>query len=274
MKRVLLALIAGLLTFSGVYGMAASLNLTTDSLGAATTTVAACQAAALNASYTSTYSAAAPGYTVGTVTVSGLAATCYSKPFKVTLAGAAGASLGESTGTTPAIGTTTSADVTASVNANERIYLKFDLSACAPAVPASAIVRLATLRLYLTALPATCRTLDLFPVTATWTETLITWNNQPFGTSLNNPVTGARTASFTVGSAVGCQNQVTGTYVTGPTVTTDVASFVSGGSTNFGWMIRDDGEGAAPTRTTSFSTKELGTVAQEPQLVVTYATVP
>ena len=106
MKRLVGAVLAGLLTFGLVLGMAASLNLTSDSLGSATTTVAACQAGALNATYTSTYSAAAPGYTVGTVTITGLAATCYSKPYKVTLSGAAGASLGEATGTTPAAGTT------------------------------------------------------------------------------------------------------------------------------------------------------------------------
>lgn len=105
MKRVLTALIGGAITFSVVFGLAASLNLTTDSLGASTTTVAACQATALNAAYTSTYSATAPGYTVGTVTITGLAATCYSKAYKVTLSGAAGASLGEATGTTPAVGT-------------------------------------------------------------------------------------------------------------------------------------------------------------------------
>jgi len=116
-RRVLAAVIAGLLTFSVVYGLAASLNLTSDGLGAATTTVAACQAATLNATYTSTYSATAPGYTVGTVTVTGLAATCYSKAYKVTLSGAAGASLGESTGTTPASGTSFSAAFAPAVTA-------------------------------------------------------------------------------------------------------------------------------------------------------------
>ena len=60
----------------------------------------------------------------------------------------------------------------------------------------------------------------------------------------------------------------------GGTVTSDVASFVSGASSNFGWMIRDDVEGSATTRTATFAAKELGTVAQEPQLVVTYVTVP
>ncbi len=96
------------MTFGLVFGLAASLNLTSDSLGSATTTVAACQAGALNATYTSAYSAAAPGpgYTVGTVTITGMAATCFSKPYRVTLSGAAGVSLGEATGTTPGVGTT------------------------------------------------------------------------------------------------------------------------------------------------------------------------
>ena len=39
-------------------------------------------------------------------------------------------------------------------------------------------------------------------------------------------------------------------------------------------MIRDDAEGSATTRTATFSAKELGTVAQEPQLVITYVLVP
>jgi hypothetical protein len=60
----------------------------------------------------------------------------------------------------------------------------------------------------------------------------------------------------------------------GGTVTTDVASFVSGGASNFGWMLRDDVEGSSTTRTVTVSSKQLGTIAQEPQLVVTYVAVP
>ena len=171
-------------------------------------------------------------------------------------------------------GAITTLTVSSGSGINQRIYLKFDLTVCSPAIPASAVVRLATLRLFMTAVPAACRTLDLFPATVAWTETAITWNNQPFGTTINNPATGSRTGSFSVGTPVGCQNQTTGSYIAGGTVTSDVASLVSGGSTNLGWMIRDDAEGAATTRTATFSAKELGTVAQEPQLVITYVTVP
>jgi hypothetical protein len=111
------AALAGLVTFGGVYGLAASLNLTTDSLGSAQTVVAACQATAMNATYSSSYSASAPGYTVGTVTVTGLAAGCYSKAYKITLSGAANASLGEATGTTPSSGTSFAATFSPAVNA-------------------------------------------------------------------------------------------------------------------------------------------------------------
>ena len=117
MKRVLAALFAGLITFGGIYGLAASLNLTSDSLGAGTATVAACQAGALNATYTTSYSATAPGYTVGTVTVTGLAASCYTKAYKITLSGAGSVSLGEATGTTPAAGTSFAAAFAPAVSA-------------------------------------------------------------------------------------------------------------------------------------------------------------
>jgi hypothetical protein len=45
---------------------------------------------------------------------------------------------------------------------------------------------------------------------------------------------------------------------------------VAGAATNFGWMIRDDVEGSASARASTYSTKNLGTLAQSPQLVVTY----
>ena len=117
MKRVLVVAVAGVLTFGAVYGFAASLNLTTESLGAADTTVAACQASQLTATYTSSYSSTVPGYAVGTVTVTGLAATCYSKAYRITLSGSGNTSLGEATGTTPATGTSFSATFSPALNA-------------------------------------------------------------------------------------------------------------------------------------------------------------
>ena len=176
---------------------------------------------------------------------------------------------------TPAgnFGALTTLTVSSGSAVNQRTYLRFDLTVCTPAIPASATVRLATLRLYMTAVPAACRVLDIFPATVAWGETTLTWNNQPFGTTINNPPTASRTGTSSVGTPAGCQNQAAG-YVVGGTVTADVAAFVAGGATNFGWMIRDDTEGSATTRTATFTAKELGTIVQEPQLVVTYVTVP
>ncbi len=170
-------------------------------------------------------------------------------------------------------GTSTTNDVASASSANRRLYLRFNLATCSPAIPASAVIRVATLRLYASTVATACRTLDIFRVTATWTESGATWNNQPFGTAINNPASGSRTDSFDVGTTTGCANIGTG-YVTGADVTTDVAAFVSGSATNYGWMIRDDSEGSATARTTTSSAKDLGTLARAPQLIVAYVAVP
>jgi hypothetical protein len=169
-------------------------------------------------------------------------------------------------------GTQTTNDVASLLTGNRRLYIRFDLTVCSPAIPATATVRLATLRMYASALPATCETNDVFPVTSTWTEAAITWNNQPFGTTLNNPPTASRTTSFSTGTLGGCQFTAAG--FTSATVTADVAAWIAGSATNFGWMLRDDTENSAVVRTTTFSAKNLNTPAQVPELVVSYVTVP
>jgi hypothetical protein len=119
MKRALTALLVGAAVFAGVYGFAASLSVSSQSLGAGTTSVSACQSATLTASYAVAYDSTIPGYKVGQVTVSGLdtsAGHCASKAFKVTLTGpgASNASLAEVTGTTPSSGSSFNADFTSS----------------------------------------------------------------------------------------------------------------------------------------------------------------
>jgi len=114
MKRLLLALSLAALIFSGVYGLAASLGVSTQTLGAGNTAVAACQSGTLTASYATLYDSTIPGYKVGVVTVSGLQAGCYSKAFKVELTSSSNASLGEVANTTPSSGTFFTADFTSS----------------------------------------------------------------------------------------------------------------------------------------------------------------
>ena len=157
-----------------------------------------------------------------------------------------------------------------SASNNTRSYVKFDLTKCSPAIPSSAAVKVATLRLFVTAVPNACRTQDVFRVTSSWTETVITWSNQPFGTTINNPPSAQATSSMVIGT--GCAaNTTSNAYVTGWNVTTDVAAFVSG-TTNNGWMIRDDTEGSSTARNSTYATREAANAARAPQLVVDYTT--
>ncbi|HYM82893.1 MAG TPA: DNRLRE domain-containing protein [Candidatus Dormibacteraeota bacterium] len=169
-------------------------------------------------------------------------------------------------------GTSTTDTIASGGSANRRLYVRADLSGCSPAIPAGATVRLATLRLYASVLPAACRTVDVFDATVSWSESTVTWNNQPFGTTLNNPPSATASATFTIGTPTGCTYHAVGTI--GIPVTTDVAGWVAGTAANYGWMLRDDAESSGTTYTSTWSGKELGTLAQAPQLVVTYVTVP
>ncbi|MFH1104788.1 MAG: DNRLRE domain-containing protein [Actinomycetota bacterium] len=158
--------------------------------------------------------------------------------------------------------------VRSSSNANRRTYVRFDLTKCVPAIPSTATVTEAVFRAYMDQLPTACRTQDVFRVTASWVET-VTWNTQPFGTAINNPPTAQRTGSMNVGAAP-CTNSTNNAYVTGWNVTTDVAAFVAGTATNYGWMIRDDVEGSSTSRNARYVSSEANQPPRGPQLIVTY----
>jgi hypothetical protein len=166
---------------------------------------------------------------------------------------------------------TTPLDIQSSTSKNHREYVSFALTTCAPAIPSSATVKSATLRMYVTTLGAACRTFDAFRVTSSWADTTITWNNQPFGTTLNNPASAQATSSISIGPSV-CTNTATGYLTTAWNVTTDVQAFVSGTATNNGWMIRDDVENASTAAVTKFADSATNVVGQSLQLVVTYTT--
>ena len=167
-------------------------------------------------------------------------------------------------------GTATTMLVSSAGVVNQRAYMTFDLTKCSPVIPSTATVTSATLRLWVTAIATACRTEDIFPATASWLENTIKWNTQPFGTTLNNPASGTRTDGVTVGSNP-CTYSAAAQYVSW-NVTADVVKFVAGTMTNNGWMIRDDVEGSATARTNTYSTSDLASVPQAPQLVVNYAT--
>lgn len=102
-RRSLLALLAGVLVFSIVVGMAASLGgFTSDSLGADDSVVASCDTNGITSSYTNSYNASGTaGFKVDDVSIGGIADTCDGKDMTVTLTGAAGVSLGSATQVVP-----------------------------------------------------------------------------------------------------------------------------------------------------------------------------
>jgi hypothetical protein len=104
-KRALLAAAAGLALFSIVFAVAASLNVSSATLGAGTATVASCDTDGVTASYDTAYSVSPIGYKVTTVHVAGIATpACDGKAMRVSLVGAGDALLAEQTMTlgTPA----------------------------------------------------------------------------------------------------------------------------------------------------------------------------
>jgi hypothetical protein len=167
-------------------------------------------------------------------------------------------------------GTGTSMDLASGNAVNHRVYVRFDLAKCTPTIPTTATVKLATLRLDAAGIPTACRTHDVFKVTSTWSEAAITWSNQPFGTTINNPPSSQRSASLDIGSAP-CANSTGFTYVSW-TVTADTQAFAAAPASNFGWMIRDDAEGSATTRTATYVAKDGNFLSGSPQLIVTYST--
>ena len=97
-RRLGIALIVGATTFSIIYGVAASLGVSANTLGSGTSSVTACDTDGVATSYATAYDSTVAGYEVTTVSVTGIATPgCDAKSMKVTLVGAADASLAEQT---------------------------------------------------------------------------------------------------------------------------------------------------------------------------------
>ena len=113
--RWLAPVLVGVVVFGAVTAFAASLNVSSKSVGSGNATVSTCNATAA-VTYNVAYSASLPGYRVTTAPIT-TAAACSGLSFRVTLTGPANASLGEVSGTLDATGTAspdfTSANVAA-----------------------------------------------------------------------------------------------------------------------------------------------------------------
>ena len=104
MKRAIIALLAGVAVFASVFGLAASLGLTSDELGAGDADVEAC-ANPVNVSYTAEF-VAASGYELATVEVGATTgAACVDQDVQITFLDESDDSvLAEHVGTVPADG--------------------------------------------------------------------------------------------------------------------------------------------------------------------------
>lgn len=103
--RFVVPAVAGVVVFGAVTAFAATLSVNGKTLGSGNATVSSCNSGA-TVTYTTAYSATLPGYKVATAPVT-TAAACNGFAYKVTLTGAANASLAEVTGTLDASGNAT-----------------------------------------------------------------------------------------------------------------------------------------------------------------------
>jgi hypothetical protein len=149
---------------------------------------------------------------------------------------------------------------------NKRAFIRFDLARCAPGIPTTATIKQATLSLALATAPSSTRNYNIYRVTGPcpegaatcWTETGITWNNQP-------TTAGTPTSTLTLGSG-------SATVYYSWDVTVDAAAIVAGTVANDGWRISDSAEGAFSAVTAQFESTELtGNANEAPVLVVIYA---
>jgi hypothetical protein len=139
-----------------------------------------------------------------------------------------------------------------SASRNRRTFVRFDLTSCNART--SAVVSAATLSLYLSTAPTASRTYDVRPVSAAWTETGVTWTNQP--------AVGAITSSTATGTTSGVRLAWT--------VTADVQAWLAGTATNDGFRVSDAAESSATSREGTFRAREFGTAGQRPQLTIMY----
>jgi hypothetical protein len=152
-------------------------------------------------------------------------------------------------------GTLTSLIVSSDGTATKRALVRFDLSTCSPTVPADAIVTSAKLRLATAAIALATRTYEAIRATAAWTETGVTWTNQPAVAASPSDST-----SVSLGTASGT--------VVEWNVIGDVQSFVTAAASDLGWRVADSVEGGVGTVLT-FNAREAA--SSKPQLVLSYS---
>ncbi|MES1247590.1 MAG: DNRLRE domain-containing protein [Actinomycetota bacterium] len=146
-------------------------------------------------------------------------------------------------------GTTTTMLVQPNSGSEKRALITFDLSKCSPTIPTTGGADTATLALHVTSAPTRSRTLTLWRATSSWSSTS-TWNTQP-------SLASSSTTTFASGTTASTINVP---------VTVDADDIIKG-STNYGWVVTDEGSTAAGD-TTTFATSNSTT--NKPVLTINY----
>ena len=101
-KRALIAILAGLVVFAGVFAMAASLGgVTSTKVGADNTAVTSCDTDGVTTSYATSWDATDKQYEVTAVTVGNVNDACDGETLSVSLTDSTGSQIGSGTLTIP-----------------------------------------------------------------------------------------------------------------------------------------------------------------------------
>jgi predicted ribosomally synthesized peptide with SipW-like signal peptide len=134
---------------------------------------------------------------------------------------------------------------------NKRTFIKFDFN-----FPSGTNILSSNLKLYMKLAPSASRNYEIRRVTGTWTENGIKWNNQPtVATSVTDSIPSGTTKNVWLSW----------------NVTSDVQSFVSGSSPNYGWRIKDSSEDSTLGYEAKFHSRESNSIELRPILEVQFS---
>jgi hypothetical protein len=168
-------------------------------------------------------------------------------------------------------GTDATVHVKGRASSKQRTLVQFGLSS----IPACASVSSATLRLHVVANSlSTNVTHNVHQMLSSWTESGVTWLTQD-GTNNWPGAAGAQAGTDFVTTMTDDATTGTGTgFFVEWDVTSDVSAFLSGSATNNGWLVKHAVEGGGNTNDNNtvveYASRENGTEANHPQLVVTF----
>lgn len=137
---------------------------------------------------------------------------------------------------------------------NKRAFIRFDFN-----FPTGTSVLSSELKLFLDDAPSSTRTYAIDRSLSSWTETDITWDNQP--ATLGTP-----TASVITGTI----NDIWLSW----DVTDDITDFVNGISSNYGWGVSDTVESSATSREGKFTSRNDDDEDERPVLEVAFSAPP